>query len=41
MDVFREIENFIGEKITATVLLAGGCINDTYQITTITNKSFF
>lgn len=41
MNAFREIEKFIGEKILTTVPLGGGCINDTYQITTSTNKSFF
>ena len=41
MGVFSDVENFIGEKIITTVSQWGGCINDSYQITTLTNKSFF
>jgi len=39
--IFQDIENYLGDKIITTVLLGGGCINETYQLTTSAKKSFF
>lgn len=41
MDIYKQIEEFLGEAITAKRSVGGGCIADSKMLTTSSGKSFF